>query len=66
MEPEVFSILPDAAADPALVAAHAEALGFASCWVRDHRIPPVHYTTPQPGIAAPAVTGTAQNEGSSG
>ncbi len=45
----VFSILPDAAADPAIVARHAEGLGFASYWVPDHVILPVHYSTPYPG-----------------
>ena len=38
-----------AAADPAVVAAHAEALGFASYWVPDHIILPVRYSTPYPG-----------------
>lgn len=45
----VFSILPDAAADPAVVARHAEGLGFASYWVPDHIALPVHYSTPYPG-----------------
>lgn len=45
----VFSILPDAVADPALVARHAEALGFASYWVPDHIVLPVTYSTPYPG-----------------
>ena len=45
----VFSILPDLAADPAVVARHAEALGFASYWVPDHIILPVNYSTPYPG-----------------
>jgi len=49
MKTGVFSILPDAAADPAVVARHAEALGFASYWVPDHIILPVHYSTPYPG-----------------
>ena len=49
MKVGVFSILPDAAADPAVVAAHAEALGFASYWVPDHVILPVRYSTPYPG-----------------
>ena len=44
-----FSILPDAAADPAVVARHAEDLGFASYWVPDHVILPVKYSTPYPG-----------------
>ena len=45
----VFSILPDVAADPAIVAKHAEELGFASYWVPDHIILPVTYSTPYPG-----------------
>ncbi len=45
----VFSILPDVKADPAIVARHAEALGFASYWVPDHIILPVTYSTPYPG-----------------
>ena len=45
----VFSILPDTTADPAIVARHAEALGFASYWVPDHIILPVTYSTPYPG-----------------
>ena len=45
----VFSILPDVAADPAIVAKHAEDLGFASYWVPDHIILPVTYSTPYPG-----------------
>ena len=49
MKTGIFSILPDAAADPAIVARHAEALGFASYWVPDHIILPVQYSTPYPG-----------------
>ncbi len=45
----VFSILPDAGADPAVVARHAEGLGFSSYWVPDHIILPVEYSTPYPG-----------------
>jgi len=45
----IFSILPDVAADPAIVAKHAEDLGFASYWVPDHIILPVTYSTPYPG-----------------
>jgi len=45
----VFSIQPDANADPAIVAKHAEDLGFASYWVPDHIILPVKYSTPYPG-----------------
>lgn len=49
MKVGIFSIQPDAAADPAEVAAHAEALGFASYWVPDHIVLPVNYSTPYPG-----------------
>lgn len=45
----VFSIRPDAIADPAIVAKHAEDLGFASYWVPDHIVVPVTYSTPYPG-----------------
>jgi len=45
----VFSVLPDAAADPAVVAKHAEDLGFTSYWVPDHIILPLKYSTPYPG-----------------
>lgn len=51
----VFSILPDAAADPAVVARHAEDRGFASYWVPDHLILPVHYSTAYPGNPHPGV-----------
>lgn len=49
----IFSILPDMAADPAVVARHAEALGFSSYWVPDHLILPVKYSTPYPGNPDP-------------
>lgn len=49
MKVGVFSILPDTAADPAIVARHAETLGFSSYWVPDHIILPVSYSTPYPG-----------------
>lgn len=45
----VFSIQPDTAADPAIVAKHAEDLGFTSYWVPDHIILPVKYSTKYPG-----------------
>lgn len=45
----VFSILPDADADPAVVARHAEDVGFSSYWVPDHVVLPVEYSTPYPG-----------------
>lgn len=40
----VFSILPDMASDPAVVAQRAEELGFESYWVPDHTILPVTYS----------------------
>ncbi len=46
----VFSILPNLAADPAVVAKHAEALGFDSYWVPDHTILPVTYSDQYPGV----------------
>ena len=49
MKVGIFSILPDADADPAVVAKHAEELGFASYWVPDHIILPVNYQDPYPG-----------------
>ena len=48
----VFSILPNMAADPAVVAKHAEALGFDSYWVPDHTILPVTYSDQYPGVRA--------------
>ena len=45
----VFSIQPDADADPAVVARHAEDLGFTSYWVPDHTILPVNYRSRYPG-----------------
>ncbi len=45
----VFSILPDVVADPAVVAKHAEELGFSSYWVPDHVILPSNYDTDYPG-----------------
>ncbi|MGD9983328.1 MAG: LLM class F420-dependent oxidoreductase [Porticoccaceae bacterium] len=46
----VFSILPNVAADPAVVAKHAEQLGFDSYWVPDHTILPVTYSDQYPGV----------------
>ncbi|MBK8131660.1 MAG: LLM class F420-dependent oxidoreductase [Gammaproteobacteria bacterium] len=46
----IFSILPNLAADPAVVAKHAEALGFDSYWVPDHTILPVTYSDQYPGV----------------
>ncbi|MFT4582427.1 MAG: putative F420-dependent oxidoreductase [Gammaproteobacteria bacterium] len=45
----IFCIQPDANADPAIVAKHAEDLGFASYWVPDHIVLPVTTTTSYPG-----------------
>ncbi|MGD9603999.1 MAG: LLM class F420-dependent oxidoreductase [Gammaproteobacteria bacterium] len=53
MKVGIFSILPDALADPAIVAKHAEDLGFASYWVPDHLVLPVKYSTPYPGNPKP-------------
>ncbi|MGR8950239.1 MAG: TIGR03619 family F420-dependent LLM class oxidoreductase [Gammaproteobacteria bacterium] len=49
MKVGIFSILADAEADPAIVAKHAEDLGFSSYWVPDHIILPVEYKDPYPG-----------------
>ncbi|MGR8920005.1 MAG: TIGR03619 family F420-dependent LLM class oxidoreductase [Gammaproteobacteria bacterium] len=49
MKVGVFCILPDASADPAVIARHAEDAGFASYWVPDHIVLPVEYSTPYPG-----------------
>lgn len=49
MKVGVFSILPDSEADPAIVAKHAEELGFSSYWVPDHIMLPVKYSTRYPG-----------------
>jgi probable F420-dependent oxidoreductase len=45
----VFQVLPTRESDPAVVAAHAEGLGFESYWVPDHTILPVNYSVPYPG-----------------
>ena len=44
----VFHVSPDSGADPAIVAKHAEDLGFESYWVADHTILPVNYSVPYP------------------
>ncbi len=49
MKVGIFSILPDQEADPAIVAKHAEDLGFSSYWVPDHIMLPVEYSTSYPG-----------------
>ncbi len=49
MDIGVFHILPDDRADPAIIAAKAEALGFESYWVGEHPVYPVVTTTPYIG-----------------
>ena len=49
MKVGVFCIQPDADADPAIVARHAEDRGFSSYWVPDHIILPVTSSTKYPG-----------------
>jgi probable F420-dependent oxidoreductase len=45
----VFLLASEQSADPAVVARRAEELGFASFWVPEHPILPVHYTSRYPG-----------------
>lgn len=52
MDVGVFQIAADDRADPAIVAAKAEQLGFESYWLGDHVIFPVDTDTPYPGGAA--------------
>jgi len=49
MDIGVFQIAADDRADPAIVAAKAEELGFESYWLGDHAIFPVNTSTPYPG-----------------
>ena len=51
MKVGVFCIQPDADADPAIVARHAEDIGFSSYWVPDHIILPVTSSTKYPGFS---------------
>jgi len=44
-----FHVLANATADPAIVAKHAEDLGFESYWVADHTIIPEHSSVVYPG-----------------
>jgi probable F420-dependent oxidoreductase len=44
----VFHVSPNSGADPAVVAKHAEDLGFESYWVADHTIMPMNYSVPYP------------------
>ena len=55
MKVGTISILPDATADPAVVASHAEGLGFASYWVPDHVTLPVTYEADYPGKHDPVI-----------
>jgi probable F420-dependent oxidoreductase len=45
----VFLLASEQSADPAVVARRAEELGFASFWVPEHPILPVHYSSRYPG-----------------
>ena len=49
MDIGVFSVIPSAAADPAIIAKRAEELGFESYWVPDHPIVPVGSEQTYPG-----------------
>lgn len=46
----ITQVLANSEADPAIVAKHAEQLGFESYWLPDHTILPVHSTTRYPGV----------------
>lgn len=46
----VTQVLANSDADPAIVARHAEDLGFESYWLPDHTILPVRATTRYPGV----------------
>jgi len=48
MKVGVFLLASEQTADPAIVAKKAEELGFASFWVPEHPILPVHYTSRYP------------------
>jgi probable F420-dependent oxidoreductase len=57
----VFLLASEQSADPALVAKRAEELGFASFWVPEHPILPVHCSSGYPGSpdgSIPAAVGT--------
>ena len=49
MKLAVFQVVADGKADPAVVAKHAEDLGFESYWLGDHTTVPVTYSVPYPG-----------------
>jgi hypothetical protein len=48
----VFHVSPNSGADPAVVAKHAEDLGFESYWVADHTIIPVKSSVRYPAAGA--------------
>lgn len=50
----ITQVLANSAADPAIVARHAEDLGFESYWLPDHTILPVTSSTRYPGVRAGA------------
>jgi alkanesulfonate monooxygenase SsuD/methylene tetrahydromethanopterin reductase-like flavin-dependent oxidoreductase (luciferase family) len=60
----VFTLQADATADPAIVAKHAEDLGFSSYWVPDHIILPVNYKTEYPGKVAGVEAPVTNKKGS--
>src|SRR2546430_13418157 len=49
MDNRLMHVTPYSKADPAIVASHAEKLGFESYWVGDHTIVPVESSIPYPG-----------------
>jgi probable F420-dependent oxidoreductase len=49
MKVGIFLLPSEGSADPAVVAKRAEELGFASFWVPEHGILPVHYSSKYPG-----------------
>jgi alkanesulfonate monooxygenase SsuD/methylene tetrahydromethanopterin reductase-like flavin-dependent oxidoreductase (luciferase family) len=49
MDIGLMHVTPYSKADPAIVARHAEKLGFESYWVGDHTIVPVESSIPYPG-----------------
>ena len=49
MKVGVFLLPSQESADPAVVAKRAEELGFASFWVPEHAVLPVHYSSKYPG-----------------
>jgi probable F420-dependent oxidoreductase len=48
----VFHVSPSSGADPAIIAKHAEDLGFESYWVADHTILPIKSSVPYPAAGA--------------